>query len=58
MREMHAFIERVDRRYELRSRRTLEQSGVVPDAQLDVRSHRAGFAEVPLNQRELREGHA
>ena len=58
MREVHAFVERVDRCYELRSRRTLQQSGVVPDAQLDVWSHRAGFAEVPLNQRELRKGHA
>ena len=53
----HAFVERVYCGYELSPRGTLKQSSVIPDAELHVGSHRAGFAEVPLNQRELGEGH-
>jgi hypothetical protein len=54
---VHALNERVHRCYELCAWRALQQGGIVADAELDIRPHRAGLAEVPLNQRELRQGH-
>ena len=58
MRKVHTLDQRIHGRYELRTWRTSEERCVVPNTYIHIRSHRAGFAEIPLNQRELRQGHA